>query len=234
MIGGLRAITPPFEAAYRIIPSRFPPVGVFDGLVSGKDLELLFEIEARTNERLREDIGSLHLVEPADWVVGPGATIIMGAFTHPSIAGSRFSDGSFGIYYCAGSSDTAVRETAHHRATFLRLTQERPCRIEMRQYVGTLVSKLLDGRRRLPARALDADDYSVSQPIGGQLREAGAYGLIYPSVRNRGGLCAALFRPPAITNVVQSQMYQYLFDGEQISDVLPVGDAIPLLGGRPT
>lgn len=228
MISGLRTITSPFETAYRIIPSRFPPVGVFDGLVSGKDLELLFDLEARTNERVREQIGDLGLVDREDWVVGPGATVVMGAFTHPSPFGSRFSDGSFGVYYCADSEAAAIRETAHHRAIFLRLTAERPCRVEMRQYVGRIVKKLVDGRRRLPPGALDAASYEVSRKIGAQLREAKAYGLVYPSVRARGALCAALFRPPAITGVVQSKMFQYLFDGRRISEVLPVGDAIPL------
>lgn len=228
MIDGLRTIKPPFETAYRIIPSRFPPVGVFDGLVSRDELDIVFEIEARTNERLRADIGALHLVDPEDWVVGPGATTVMGAFTHPSPAGSRFSDGSYGVYYCGDSESVAIHETAHHRAIFLKLTGEGPCRVEMRQYAGRLAQKLVDGRRRLPTAALDANDYQMSRKLGAQLRDAKAYGLIYPSVRASGSWCVALFRPPAITDVVPSKMYQYLFDGERISDVLPIGEAISL------
>ncbi len=228
MIDHLRTISSPFETAYRIIPSRFPPVGVFDGLVSQRDLGLLFDLEARTNERVREELGELALVDREDWVVGPGATVVMGAFTHPSLAGSRFSDGTFGVYYCADSEDAAIRETAHHRGRFLRLTGEGAGRVEMRQYVGRIARKLVDGRRRLPAGALDPDDYSISQQVGAQLRNAKAYGLIYPSVRLRGAVCAALFRPPAIADVIQSRMYQYVFDGQRISDVLPVGDAIRL------
>ncbi|TJY57415.1 RES domain-containing protein [Sinimarinibacterium sp. CAU 1509] len=225
----MRVIAPPFATAYRIIPSRFPPVGVFDDLASAAELELLFMIEARTNERLREDIGALSLVDPEDWLTGPGATAIMAAFTHPAPGGSRFSDGSYGVYYCADSSEVAIRETAYHRARFLRTTGEGVTRIEMRQYAGTLAKPLHDGRgRRLEPGALAPDDYSASQRIGASLRAQRSWGLVYPSVRMPGGLCAALLRPPAITGVIQSASFQYVFDGESVTEVYPVGDAIRL------
>ena len=35
----------------------------------------------------------------------PGASYVMAAFTHLNPKGSRFSDGSFGVYYAAGAGD---------------------------------------------------------------------------------------------------------------------------------
>lgn len=227
-MSALRVIAPPFERAYRIIPSRFPPAGLFDGIASRDELALLFEIEGRTNPRINT-LGRLELVDREDWVTGPGSTPIMAAFTHPSPAGSRFSDGSFGLYYCADSSDVAVRETAYHRERMLRLTREGPIRLEMRQYVGTLAKPLHDGRgRKLTAGALDPNSYAVSQPIGAALRAAKSWGLAYPSVRLKGGTCAALMRPPAIESVVQSTAFHYVYDGERVVDVYPLGKAIRL------
>jgi hypothetical protein len=39
--------------AWRIVPSRFPPRGVFDRVAAPEDLEALFAIESLTNARLR-------------------------------------------------------------------------------------------------------------------------------------------------------------------------------------
>src|SRR3546814_5612167 len=83
---------------YRIIPSRFPPIGLFEKVADPDDLEAVFQIEAMTNDRLRDEVGVLALVPPEDRVSGPGTTPIMAAFTHLNPEGSRFTDGSFGVF----------------------------------------------------------------------------------------------------------------------------------------
>lgn len=213
---------PVFETSYRLVPSRFPPVTIFDDLVDPKEIDILYEIESLTNDRLDlEQLGEMSLIAPKDRLVGPGTTPVMAAFAHPSADGSRFSDGSFGVYYCANGVDTAIKEAAHHRARFLRQSQEPACRIEMRCYVGKIQANLHDGvGHSLDEHILAPDSYVYSQPLGKALREAGSFGLTYPSVRDRSGLCAALFRPPAIHAVRQSTHYQFIFDGQRISDVV--------------
>ncbi len=61
------------------------------------DLETIFELDALTNPRLRDEVGDIELVPPEDRICGPGTTAIMAAFTHLNPGGSRFSDGT-----CAG------------------------------------------------------------------------------------------------------------------------------------
>ena len=51
----------------------------------------------------------------------------MAAFTHLNPQGSRFSDGSYGVFYCARSRDTAIAETRYHSALFLEATRSRRC-----------------------------------------------------------------------------------------------------------
>lgn len=53
------------------------------------------------------------LVPPEDRVSGPGTTVIMAAFTHLNPAGSRFSDGTYGVFHSANNIDTAIGETRH-------------------------------------------------------------------------------------------------------------------------
>src|SRR3546814_11088411 len=43
--------------------------------------------------------------------------------------------------------------------------------------------------------ALDPDNYAASQALAVELKEGGAEGLVYPSIRHPGGECVGLFYP---------------------------------------
>src|SRR5690348_2942973 len=145
--------------AYRIVPSRFPPVGVFDRIADPRDLDALFAIEAITNPRLREEAGALKLVPSDRRISGPGCTPVMAAFTHLNPEGSRFSDGTWGVFYAAHSVATAVEETIYHREHFLAATAEPACDLQMRFYRTRVDSKLHDIRGGWGAEH-DPDSYA--------------------------------------------------------------------------
>lgn len=214
---------------HRIIPSRFPPVSVFDGLAAPDELEFLFEIEGLTNDRLRQELGHIDLVPLEDRLAGPGTTPIMAAFCHPNPDGSRFSNGSYGVYYAGLSEETAIVESAFHRERFLRQSPGVPgTRLEMRRYVTTLRRPMT----LLPAdrhkELLDPDSYAVSQSFGREVRDTGAWGLYYRSVRHAGGRCVAAFRPPALAPVRQVSHYRYHWDGQRITQIERVDRAYTL------
>ena len=50
----------------------------------------------------------------------------MAAFTHLNPEGSRFSDGSWGVFYAGNDLNTAIAETRHHRERFLRNAAQGP------------------------------------------------------------------------------------------------------------
>ena len=128
-----------WKPAHRLVPSRFPPIGLFDRVAAPEDLQAVFAIEALTNDRLRDEAGEIELVAKEDRVSGPGTTPIMAAFTHLNPEGSRFSDGSYGVYYCAQTVDTALSEVRYHQQRFLLQTRQGPLRIELRLYLADLV-----------------------------------------------------------------------------------------------
>src|SRR5207248_10187404 len=99
-----------WRPSHRIVPSRFPPVGLFDRVAAPEDLETVFALEVMTNDRLREEAGELSLVAKEDRISGPGTTPIMAAVTHLSPQGRRVSGGSFGVYYCAQKVETGLAE----------------------------------------------------------------------------------------------------------------------------
>ena len=68
-----------WHPCFRIVPSRFPPIGLFEAVADPRDLEAVYQIEAMTNDRLREEVGDILLVAPDDRVSGPGTTPIMAA-----------------------------------------------------------------------------------------------------------------------------------------------------------
>ena len=70
----------------------------------------------------------------------------MAAFTHLNPQGSRFSDGSYGVFYCARKRDTAIAETQYHSARFMAATAEPPMRLQMRLYTVAANGKVADLR----------------------------------------------------------------------------------------
>ena len=209
--------------AYRIVPSRFPPVGVYDRIADPADLDAVFAIEALTNPRLREEAGVLKLVPNEHRISGPGSTPVMEAFTHLNPEGSRFSDGSWGVFYAAHSVATAVEETVYHRERFLAATRESACDVQMRCYRTRIDSRLHDIRGGWK-KEHDADVYTASVRLARTLREAGSNGIVYDSVRDRGGECLAAFQPDVEAPCVQAQHLIYRWDGTRIAKVLEVSE----------
>jgi hypothetical protein len=203
-----------WRPSHRLVPSRFPPVGLFDRVAAVEDLEAVYALESLTNDRVREEVGNLRLVPETDRIVGPGTTPVMAAFTHLNPEGSRFSDGSYGVYYCAQALDTALAEVRYHQERFLRRTGEGPLRLELRLYLADLDANLADVRNRPECHL--PDDYGPSRQLGRAARQGGKDGVLYRSVRHEGGLCAAVFRPRVLDACRQSSHYAFHYDGTSI------------------
>ncbi|MBK6485976.1 MAG: RES family NAD+ phosphorylase [Gemmatimonadetes bacterium] len=210
-----------WEPCVRIVPSRYPPIDLFERVADPADFESVFAIEALTNARLREEVGELSLVPARDRVSGPGASWVMATFTHVAPPGGRFSTGNFGAYYCARTLETAVAETRYHREAFLRATQQGALELSMRVIHATLDADLHDlrGLALQHPEFYSPTEYAASQALAGRLRVAGAWGIAWDSVRQPGGECAAVLRPPALASPRQAQHLTYLWDGERITHV---------------
>lgn len=225
-IKSTRVTSPPikrirWQRAYRIVASRFPPIGVFDAIADPKDLDALYTIEALTNPRLREESGELANVPRERRVSGPGSAPLMAAFTHLNPEGSRFSDGHYGVLYLSHEFETAVEETVFHRERFLAATREPPIDLTMRSYVSGVHGMLHDIRGGWKAEH-DPVSYAVSRKLGARLRKQGSNGIAYDSVRKAGGQCAGLFYPDLASPCVQGKHLIYRWDGEKIAQVLEV------------
>lgn len=213
--------TPPLAAvvwrpSHRIVPSIFPPRGLFDAVADPADLDAVFALEALTNDRLREQLGHLRRIPPERRVSGPGTTPVMSAFTHVHPDGGRFSTAKFGAYYAARELPTAIAETVYHRERFLRASKEPPIDLQMRSYQGNVRADLHDVRGGDWPRLHDPHSYAISQAFATRLRDKSSEGIVFDSVRKPGGQCVALFYPDLIGPVKQGPHLLYRWDGGRI------------------
>ncbi|MDA3868581.1 MAG: RES family NAD+ phosphorylase [Gammaproteobacteria bacterium] len=208
-----------WERQYRIIPSKFPSINFFEDLANPALMDELAYIEGLTNDRLRDEIGEIALVAKDDRVSGPGSSPVMASFTHIERS-SRFTDGTFGIYYAANSLKTAISETSHHRSIFLSATNEDACEIDMRVYVGEVAKEMHDIRDiTVYGDFHDPEDYSKPQAFGLEMKKENSWGIVYQSVRDPDGQCVAILRPPAVSFPRQGKHLAYVWDGTKVSDV---------------
>jgi hypothetical protein len=210
-----------WQPAYRIVPTRYPTVYLFDRVADVDDFDALYALESLTNERIRDEVGHVDLVPAQDRMVGPGSGPIMAAFTHLNPEGSRFSDGSFGVFYAAHDKDTAVTETQYHHARFLAATRQAPMQLPMRLYTVRISAQVHDLRPLDPdgsgVHALDS--YAASQALGRQLRQQGSAGVVYRSVRHPGGECVGLFKPKGASQCMHAAHLLYVWNGQAFVDV---------------
>ena len=101
-----------WDKTHRIIRSRFPPIDLFEDIANPSDWDAILSAEAKTNPRVSESVGMLDLVPDDRRVAGAGASWAMAPFTHVSMdRPSRFTDGSYGVYYAGDSIEVALFET---------------------------------------------------------------------------------------------------------------------------
>ena len=210
----------------RIVPSRFPPIQLFERVTDPADLEAIFELESMTNPRLRDEAGDIRLVPEHERITGPGTSVIMAAFTHLNPQGSRFSDGTWGVFHAARDLPTAIAETKHHRERFMHATEQPRMELDMRVYLVDLVGNLHDlrGRKQTHPLVYHEDSYAVGQNLAGTLRAGGSSGIVYDSVRRAGGECAAVFLPRLLSNCRQERHLCYVWDGTRIATVYGKSD----------
>lgn len=208
---------------YRLIRTIYPPVDLFEDIADPEDWDLLVSAEAKLNPRIRDKVGNLALVPVDRRVSGATASIVMGGFTHVSTdRPSRFSDGTFGVWYCSDRVEVALAETAYHFQRFMRATNEPPADADFRALTCTVSGEV----EVPPAECLAPDDWRPGQLFGRRMRAEGVDGILYQSVRYPSGQAAAIFWPDCLTlPVVQGEQFRYRWDGARMTHYLSHGSA---------
>lgn len=195
--------------AFRLIPSRFPPIGLFDTVATAADLEPVMELAGWTNDRLVA--ARINRLPRDEWVYGrPNASIIMAAFLHVAPGGMRFNTADLGAWYAAAALTTAIAEVAHHLRREAVARRIAAVHRTYRQYSSVLEGDYLDVRGQQSARAeiYDPTSFAASQVLGEAVRASGGAGILYDSLRHAGGVSVVAYRTRNILAVTQADHFE--------------------------
>lgn len=205
----MNRLVPAPHPTYRLIPSRFPPIGLFDTVATAADLDAVMELVGWTNDRLVAD--RIARLPASDRVYGrSNASIIMAAFLHVQPGGARFNSGELGAWYAATSLATAAAEVGHHLRREAVSRNLAALTRTYRAYTARLEGEFVDicGRKVDMPGIYAADDYSESQAFGEGVRRSQAAGIVYDSVRHLTGVNVVSFRPSRILDVTQTDHFE--------------------------
>lgn len=201
---------------FRLIPSRFPPVSVYEGLVANDRLEALVEVENATNPRLQSEKRlRAAYPDPAEpklqnWNLAP--------FKYLNPEGTRFFDPTRPALELADNRQTALAISVARRHAFLSRTSEAPIGLDMRMFKTPVKGRFLDFRSHpmeLPrearwklgaAVALDAD------------------GVIYHPPERPSATCFAVLRGDILGRTLQTVHYRFVWNGARISKLYSFDD----------
>ena len=203
------ALAPSPRPAHRLIPSQFPPIGLFDTVATAADLSAVMDLVGWTNDRLVAD--RIDRLPQSEWVYGvPNASIVMAAFLHVVAGGMRFNGPELGAWYAANDIRTAAAEVGHHLRREAVARSVAAMSRTYRAYTATLLGDYLDirGQKAKHPDLYASDRYDASQKFGEELRASGGAGILYDSLRRQTGINVVALRTHNIGDVVQADHFE--------------------------
>jgi hypothetical protein len=185
---------------HRLIPSKFSD-GAASVLLRVADdtahLQDIFDLDSATDEGVLAESSLLPGIGVHELVFAvPCHRVVNAAFCYAHPLGSRFNGPDRGAWYAAFEVETSQAEVAFHKSIELAEVNWFEERITYDDYLADFSADFHDLRGdQTFADCLLPDSYVASQDLARQLLDAGALGVIYPSVRGTDGTCIACFRP---------------------------------------
>lgn len=206
---------------YRLIPSRFPPVNVYEGIVAPGRLDDVHAAEELTNPRLRS-LGRLSpgardgaVTDPKlqNWNLAP--------FAYGNPDGSLFFDERRPCLDVATDRQTALAVSVAKREEFLQATQEGATGLDMRMLRHPVHGKFWDLRENISS--LSELSQTERRLIGEQTPE-GVDGIVFRSAERPTGFCIAILTGSVLGRSVQTVHFRYQWDGTRIARIYVFND----------
>ena len=189
-------------------------------LVAADELDALSEIEGATSARLRAQEVGAERIDRRELVFGiPHATFINAAFSYWLPRGrNRFNGPGRGAWYAAIELETCLAEVSFHMERELANVGDFHATVEYAELYASFVGDFVDVRGIEPTPEFLDPDPERGYPVGNQfadaVRAAGHYGIVYPSVRKKGGTCVAALVPHAVQSVAQGRVVRLRWTGK--------------------
>lgn len=184
----------------------------------GDDLDLLAEIEGATSGRLVAEDRGLGGISEDELVHGvPHAKFINASFAYAKPREPmRFNPADRGAWYAGLVIETSIAEVGYHLTKALADAGDFNAVVEYGEMLASMSGIFIDLRARPDHPALapePAKGYIAGNAVAAQARAEGHNGIIYPSVRHKGGTCIAALWPNVVQSVVQGAMVRLTWTG---------------------
>ena len=209
--------------ASRLVPARYRAEECFERIQDPEEpagAALLARLSALTGAA---GAGDLDTLDPRHVLFGNGAGWINASFITPRPG--RFSTFRRGAFYLAGNLDTSLAEVRHHlQRDYRREGITETLDLDYRALTAHLEGAFPDIRSRLGARApwsaiYAPDSWAAAQAFGDRLRDGGAAGLVYASLRHPGGACAAVFDPNRVRACRHDTYLTFRWNGREVAQI---------------
>jgi RES domain-containing protein len=188
-------------------------------LVGQDDLAALEEIEAATSARLRAQAAGADRLDRRELAHGLAhAHFINAAFAYfmPRMM-NRFNGPGRGAWYAALARATCVAEVTFHMERELANVADFNAIVDYAELFASFIGDFVDLRAAKPRpEFLDPDpdnSYVAGNLFADAVRAAGHYGIVYPSLRHRGGTCLVALVPHAVQSVTQGSVIRLAWSG---------------------
>jgi len=207
------------EVWHRLIPSRFPPVDVYERLGSAELGALAKEIEDKTNPRLRAKAWLLDKTPELGTASARLQNWNHAPFAYRDPEGSTFLNPGYGVLEVVSGVRPALAWALRRRESFLGRTQEPPMGMDMRLLVTQVKGDFVD----LLETPFE-DDRERRWALGDELYKGDAKGVLFRRPELPRSRALAIFDNRVLGPTVQSAHYRFVWDGMVISKIYDFSD----------
>jgi RES domain len=180
----------------------------------------LAEIEGGTSARLTAQAAHGSLFPSGR----PHANFVNAAFVYwRPREPNRFNDTTFGAWYAAFETTTAIAEVIYHIGRELERVEDWNTTVEWAEMWASFAGVFVDLREVEPRPDCLHPDIEIGYPAGNALaretRDAGRNGIVYPAVRHSGGTCLAALWPHVVQSVTQGAVICATWSGSRVPTI---------------
>ncbi|WP_109355912.1 RES domain-containing protein [Sphingorhabdus sp. EL138] len=202
---------------HNLIPSRFPPVPVYERIANGNDayfaaVEELTNPRVREKQRLTKGIAAVDEQSPRlqSWNHAP--------FAYPNPEGSKFYGRDRNVVELAADLQTALAVSVIRRENFLKRTSEPATAIEIRQLTRKVTGSFIDARNWKGIsdreRRLNLGEEAVSRSLDG---------IIFHPHERPSANSVVVLKPDCLGRPNQAEHFKFLWNGNCITVLYAFG-----------
>ncbi|MEA2822981.1 MAG: hypothetical protein QOJ86_4985 [Bradyrhizobium sp.] len=202
------------QDCYQLIPSRFPPIDVYERLGSAELRAAALELEKRTNPRLTAMKHIEKPSKPGDKVANQYQNWNHAPFAYKNPEGTHFLGPTYGVAEMAADLTAALLFALHRREEFFSRTSEEAVGQDMRVLCRRVTGTFVD---------LTALDPGLPQgerwKIGQKLYDDGVSGIIYRRAAYAEYRFLSVFDGALLGRALQGAHYRFVWDGKAVKSI---------------